>query len=140
SIANNPENADKIDERHERGLLSAVGASINCDSTDSAIKPHRGLRSLLDGEVAGLGGDLNFFRTGFINAYYTPLWRHGYMRYRADFRFLYPFGKSDDFAEIPLSERFFLGGVSSVRGYRDFKLGPRFEDDKHGKKDDPTGG
>jgi len=140
-IIKTPENEDKIVERHERGTLSAMGGSINWDSTDSALKPHRGLRSTLEGEVAGLGGDLNFFRTAFLNAYYTPLWRHGYMRYRADFRFLYPFGKSDDFAEIPLSERFFLGGVSSVRGYKDFILGPRFDgvDGKH-KKDDPTGG
>ena len=139
-IADNPENADKIENRHENGILSAMGGSINWDSTDSALKPHRGLRSSFEGEVAGLGGNLNFFRTALINAYYTPLWRHGYMRYRADFRFLFPFGISDDFAEIPLSERFFLGGVSSVRGYKDFILGPRFEDDKHGKKDDPTGG
>lgn len=146
-IADDPENDDKLEHRSTRGILSGLGASVNWDSTDSAIKPHRGLRTSLEGEVAGLGGDLNFFRTAFINAYYTPLWRHGYMRYRADFRFLYPFGKSNDFAEIPLSERFFLGGVGSVRGYKDFIIGPAFaklkntdEGEISEKSYEPTGG
>ncbi len=67
------------------------------------------------------------------------------MRYRGDFRFLVPFGKTDSFSRIPLSERYFLGGVASVRGYKDFILGPRFEeirDDGSEKKiyGDPTGG
>lgn len=146
-IASDPENDDKLEYRSTRGILSGLGSSINWDSTDSALKPHRGLRSSLEGEVAGLGGDLNFFRTSFINSYYTPLWSHGYMHYRADFRFLYPFGKSNDFAEIPLSERFFLGGVGSVRGYKDFIIGPVFTKLKevNGNREsvdsyDPTGG
>lgn len=142
SILDDPANKNSINRRSEDGILSAVGASINWDSTDSALKPHRGLRSSLEGEVAGLGGNLNFFRTGFVNAFYTPLWEHGYMRYRADFRYLYPFGKSDDFADIPLSERFFLGGVASVRGYKDFTIGPAFKTIKKDDKieRDPTGG
>jgi len=79
------------------------------------------------------------------------------MRYRWDFRFIFPFGKTDEFNEIPMSERFFLGGVTTVRGYKDFIIGPRFvkgeKDDKgelrldtagnvllHKAYDDPTGG
>ncbi len=112
----------------ETGLLSGFGASLNYDTTDNALKPHRGLRSILDGEVVGLGGSANFARTALLNAYYTPLWRRGYMRYRADFRFIYPFGKTDEFSQIPISERFFLGGVGSVRGYQDFSIGPRFNE------------
>ncbi|NGX37595.1 MAG: Outer membrane protein assembly factor BamA [Chlamydiae bacterium] len=140
-----PENADRLDPSADKGVLSGMGASLIYDSTDSALKPHRGLRATLEGEIVGLGGNADFFRTATINAYFTPLWRRGYMRYRADFRFLIPFGQTSTFADIPLSERFYLGGVSSVRGYKDFILGPRF--DKKGKsgeirkgKSDPAGG
>ncbi len=138
------EGKDIFDKRHERGILSGLGTNITWDSTDRAIKPHRGFRSLSDAEFVGVGGNLNFFRTFTVNSFYTPLYRHGYMRYRCDFRFLYPFGKSDTFEEIPVSERLFLGGVGSVRGYRDFILGPRADKLKDGKvkkaRGDPSGG
>ncbi len=138
-------NEDKITSGSRNGILSGVGASLIYDSTDSAIKPHRGIRSALDGEIAGVGGDTYFFRAASLNSFYTPLTRRSYMKYRADFRFIFPYGQTNDFEKIPLSERFFLGGVASVRGYKDFILGPRF--DKENKKgeekkglSDPTGG
>ena len=127
------------------GILSGFGGSLTYDSTDHPIKPHRGLRSMLDAEIVGAGGDANFFRTGYLNSFYTPLWSRGYMRYRWDFRFIVPFGKTDSFRQIPISERYFLGGVASVRGYQDFILGPRFriidkDDETKRSKGDPTGG
>lgn len=139
---------DSFEERRQErnsGILSGVGANLVYDSTDHALKPHRGLRSLLEGEFAGVGGDIGFARTAFLNAYYMPLWRHGYMRYRADFRFLFPMGKTDDYNKIPLTERYFLGGVASVRGYKDFSIGPHYRRvDKDGNVKsgigDPAGG
>lgn len=139
-----PDNENKIDPSSRNGILSGVGASLIYDSTDRAIKPHRGLRSTLEGEVVGVGGDAYFFRTATINNYYTPLWSRGYMKYKADFRFIVPYGRTDQFEDIPLSERFFLGGVASVRGYKNFILGPRFDKLKDGVEEkgrnDPTGG
>jgi len=134
----------KVEKQQERnsGFLTGLGTALTYDSTDSALKPHRGLRSILEGELVGvMGGHASFFRTAYLNAYYTPLWRRGYMKYRLEYRFIFPFGWSGSFNKIPLSERFFLGGVASVRGFKDFILGPRFEEDG-GKtlKDDPTGG
>lgn len=126
--------AEERRQEHNSGILSGVGTSLSYDSTDSALKPHRGYRSVLEGEVVGVGGDVSFFRAAYTNAYYTPLWNRGYMRYRWEFRFLFPFGQTSSFEKIPLSERFFLGGVASVRGYRDFSLGPRYQ------RGDPTGG
>jgi outer membrane protein insertion porin family len=49
-------------------------------------------------------------------------------------RFIEPLFKTNHATEIPLSERFFIGGLNSVRGYRDFDLGPHF------KGGDPKGG
>lgn len=145
SVFKGSQGEDIFDKRHEAGILSGFGANINWDSTDRVIKPHRGFRSLSDAEFVGLGGNVMFARAFTVNSFYTPLYRHGYMRYRCDFRFLYPLGKTDEFDEIPISERLFLGGVGSVRGYKDFILGPRA--DKIGENDvvkkakgTPTGG
>lgn len=144
SILRAEDNKDKIARSSRNGILSGVGASLVYDSTDRAIKPHRGLRSVIEGELVGLGGDAFFFRTASVNSYYTPLWQRGYMKYKADFRFIVPYGRTNEFEDIPLSERFFLGGVASVRGYKDFILGPRFDKEKDGEEKkglkDPTGG
>lgn len=123
------ETADK------EGLVSGAGVSLTYDSTDSALKPHRGFRSILEGDFTGLGGNFTFFRVGYSNTYYQHMWPRGTMKYRADFRFIFPVWKTGSPDKIPLAERFFLGGENSVRGYRAFDLGPRL-----GKGDDPSGG
>ncbi len=115
----------KKEVRSNNGLLSGLGASITWDSTDRAVKPHNGLRSIVDAEFVGVGGHVSFLRSAYLNAYYNGLTRRGYMRYRWDFRFIYPLLWTDHFRDIPLSERYFLGGVASVRGYKDYILGPR---------------
>lgn len=116
------------------GVVSAVSASLNFDSTDSALKPHNGFRSMLEAEYAGLCGSFDFFRLGYINTYYTSLWKHGIMKYRFEFKFIEPIWKTERPDRIPLSERFFTGGENSVRGYRAFALGPEF------RNHDPKGG
>ncbi len=122
------------EETKSDGLISAISASIAFDSTDSAIKPHNGFRSTLEAEFAGVGGDFTFMRFGYLNSYYTQLWKRGIMKYRFDFRFLEPILKTHSPIDIPLSERFFIGGINSVRGYRDFDLGGHFSNG------DPKGG
>lgn len=118
---------------HE-GVISGIGSSLSFDSTDSAVKPHNGFRSTLESEVVGVFGDYSYLRFAYINSYYAQLWRRGVMKYRWDVRFIEPTFKTDSPDKIPLSERFFIGGLTSVRGYKDFDLGPHFE------KGDPTGG
>ncbi len=122
----------KLAENH--GLLSGTGISFNYDSTDSAIKPHRGFRSLIEADFTGIGGDFTFMRYGYLNSLYQYLWPRGTMKYRFEFRYIQPMGKSSNPNDIPSSERFFLGGENSVRGYVPFDLGPHF------RNGDPKGG
>lgn len=125
---------EREETRHD-GIISALGSSLTFDSTDSALKPHRGFRSLLEAEFVGIGGDFTFLRFGYLNSYYTPLWKRGTMKYRFDFRFIEPILKTRHPNDIPVSERFFIGGINSVRGYRDFDLGGHFK-----QSGDPKGG
>lgn len=130
----NPTPKEKEGAKAE-GILSAISTNLSFDSTDSALKPHRGFRSLLEAEFAGLLGNVNFVRFGYLNSYYTPLWKNGIMKYRFDFRYIWPILRSSSFKKIPLSERFFMGGENSVRGYKAFDLSPHYEN-----TNDPQGG
>jgi outer membrane protein insertion porin family len=116
----------ELEQAKNDGVVSGIGASITFDSTDSAIKPHNGFRSALEGEYVGIWGDYDYLRFAYINSYYTQLWRHGIMKYRWDLRFIEPVFKTKSPTKIPLGERFYIGGLNSVRGYRDFDLGPHF--------------
>lgn len=116
------------------GNISAASASLNYDSTDHMSKPHNGLRSLFEVEYAGIGGDFSFAKYSYVNAFYQQLWRHGIMKYRWEARFIQPTWWTSSAEDIPLSERFFIGGENSVRGFKAFHLGPKYN------SGDPKGG
>ncbi len=107
----------------QRGLISAFSGNLSYDSTDNPYKPHRGWRSFFETEIAGIGGQYQFFKASYTNSLYFPLWKKGTIKLRADFKYLIPFGKTDR-EHVPYSERFFLGGENTVRGYKPFLLGP----------------
>src|SRR3990167_3636334 len=73
--------------------------------------------------MAGVGGNYQFFKMNYLNTLYFPIWRYGVVKFRADFKYMIPFGKTDR-EHVPYSERFFLGGDNTVRGYKPFLLGP----------------
>ena len=115
------------------GIVSAFGTTLYYDSTNSPICHTEGLRYRLQAEVAGVGGYHSFFALGYLNSHFYPLHRRGILKFRADCRFLVPFGKTTS-DRIPIDERLFLGGDTFIRGYRQYRLGPQFG------KDDPIGG
>lgn len=122
------------DDSKKHGIISAFSTSLSFDSTDNARKAHRGIRSTLEAEFAGAGGSVFFLKLDFLNAVYFPIWSKGTVKFRGEMRFIEPIlGMTKD--TLPLSERFFLGGDTTVRGYKSYILGPRFP-----SKNDPTGG
>jgi outer membrane protein insertion porin family len=134
--------SDSIDERKEKerladnkGLLSAIGTSMVYDSTDNSYKARRGIRSIMEAEFSGIGGKFHFLKLNYLNTLYHPLWKKATMKYRAELRFIQPFG-STNYEKIPLAERLFVGGENTVRGYKPYIIGPRMI----GNNKDPVGG
>lgn len=126
-----PEELEKA--ARNSGLISAAGVSLNYDSTDHPAAPTRGFKSRLEQEFAGLGGDHMFVSMAYLNSYYIRVGSKGVLKLRGDLRFIIPiFGSTA--RGLPLDERLFLGGDSTIRGYRSYRLGPQFS------KDDPEGG
>jgi outer membrane protein insertion porin family len=131
--------ADQEDEaeRQEKnsGLLSAIGYSWLYDSTNNPMCPTNGLKSKIEAEFAGLGGKFKFLALGYTNTYYFPLFWDATLKLRGNVRFIEPLlGTNSN--QIPLDERFFMGGENELRGYRPYRLGPKLE----GDDDDPLGG
>lgn len=113
------------EEATRDGLLSSIGIAFIYDSTNSPRRPTNGLRSRFLTEYTGVGGDFEYLKFSYLNSYYYPIMRNTVLKFRYDFQFTTTFGKSA-FEEVPLSERFFLGGVTTVRGYRNYVIGPKY--------------
>lgn len=122
------------EEVNNDGLVSATGVGLFYDSTDSPVCPTCGFRSKLDLEIGAMHGNRFFFGFSYINTYYYPLHESGVVKFRADYRYLVPFADMT-YTLMPLDERIFLGGDNIIRGYRPYKVGPRFPG-----TDDPRGG
>lgn len=116
------------------GLISAIGVSLSYDSTDNPQRPSTGFKSRLESEYAGVGGDHTFCGLAYLNSYYIPIDKKGVLKLRGDIKFVVPVGHTTE-AKIPIDERLFLGGDDTPRGYRPYKLGPKFK-----PEDDPAGG
>jgi outer membrane protein insertion porin family len=96
---------------------------INRTTTDSRMDPTTGSRHDLQLELAGIGGDNNFWKLDHDSTWYWALddqskW---VLSYRSRQGIGFPFGDSD---VIPLSDRYFAGGTSTVRGYESRDIGP----------------
>ena len=136
--ANEQEDIIKKAQEDSEGLISGAATYLSYDSTDNSYKPHRGLRSNLEAEYVGIGGKYNFLKFSYINTYYYPIWAKGTMKYRFNVSFIDPFSNNENTInrEVPISERFFLGGEKTVRGYKPFIIGPVMP----GTDDEPRGG
>lgn len=109
------------------GLVSAMGVALTYDATDAPMAPRSGLKSRLQCELAGLGGHHSFFSFGYLNSWYIPAGDLGVLQFKADFKFILPYGNTKPYT-LPLDERYFLGGDETVRGFRPYRLGPKFTD------------
>jgi outer membrane protein insertion porin family len=121
------------EEARNSGLISAAGISLNYDSTNHPTDPTDGFKSRLEEEFAGIGGDHTFLSLAYLNTYFIRAGSKGVIKLRGDVRFIVPLFKTQGH-DIPIDERLFLGGNNYIRGYRAYKLGPKFPDG------DPRGG
>lgn len=131
SLANLP--ALLLQEAKNQGVVSAVSGSFAYDSVDDTCNASQGFRSIGSLEFAGVGGRYTFFSLNYINTLYYPLYECGILKFRGDARFVIPFGRTR-YSNLPLEERIFIGGETSVRGYRSFSIGPQYGNG------DPRGG
>ncbi|MGE0408552.1 MAG: outer membrane protein assembly factor BamA [Amphiplicatus sp.] len=108
-------------ESRGKFLTSLIGYSIAFDRRDDPIDPTRGWRWALSQAFAGVGGDVNYWRTEVSGAIYHPLFGGfvGALKGRAG----YVDGYGGD--TVRLSDRFFEG-ADTFRGFEVAGVGPRY--------------
>jgi outer membrane protein insertion porin family len=126
---------DVVLSREDTGTLaiSSLSPSIIYDSRDNPFDPQRGLLAgtTVKAALEELVSETDFVKvSAHASAYHRPLrWLVLALSLKG--------GLAEGFREteeLPLVERFFLGGRDTVRGYDEDELGPKGEDDN------PTGG
>lgn len=100
------------------------------DTRDSAIYPTRGAISRAFLETGLPGGTLRFYKVNVQHQRYFPLTRDFTLYLNADIGYGNGFGGKP----LPFFRNYYVGGVSSLRGYYTATVGPK---DANG---DPTGG
>ncbi|MFO1462357.1 MAG: outer membrane protein assembly factor BamA [bacterium] len=105
------------------GLTSSLIFQFNRDTRNNPIITTKGLYSSLILEYAGngLGGDNDFLRVTANQRVFFPLWKNSVIKLNARVGYI----KSLNDEPVPLFERFFTGGINSLRGYEFRSVGPR---------------
>ncbi len=104
-------------------LSSSLYLSFAHDTTNRRINPSKGSSTTLSVEYAGglLGGDDDFVKYIADSSYYQPLFWKTVLHLHGQIGYIMENGHGD----IPLFERFYLGGMNSIRGYESREISPR---------------
>jgi outer membrane protein insertion porin family len=113
-----------IKDQEGQKITSAISPAIWRDTIDNRVDPTSGSRHSLAGTIAGLGGDNYFYKFLADSIWYFPAPWNTTLSVRG--RFGYAIGFNDE--ELPLYERFYVGGISTMRGLGFGEGGPRNEE------------
>lgn len=114
-----------VREQAGQATLSSITASLQRDTTDYRLDPTRGAMSEASVEFAGLGGDQRYFKYILDHRHYFPFKWDTYFSVHGQIGYVRGWGGKD----VPIEERFFLGGINSLRGFKSRRVGPREEED-----------
>jgi outer membrane protein insertion porin family len=118
------EAAQFVKDSSGKSTSSAITPSITRNTIDNPMNPSRGSRQVLSLEVAGAGGDQNFYLFEARNSWFYPVFESSYGDIVVSDRTSFGYGESLNGDPFPLFRRFFPGGINTVRGYRNRTLGP----------------
>jgi outer membrane protein insertion porin family len=104
--------------------ISKIGPSFVFNTVDHPIFPTSGRRVTLSMDLAGVGGNTNFYNPRAEGIWYIPLGarRRTSLGFRAQAEYISPYGST---TELPIFEKLFLGGEYSMRGFDLRTVGPR---------------
>ncbi len=119
-----------VKEEEGTSVIGLISSRVTLDLRDNRFLPHRGFMFSLNTKFAGqtLGGDSNFYEVvtdvskyiyldDFSENYKIPVVLSAHLK--AGFANTY--GKTED---VPIDYRFFVGGDTTVRGFRWGEAGP----------------
>jgi len=115
-----------------KALTSSVTPGITYDSRDHFFAATEGTKSAFSVKTAGLGGDTRFIKSDLSGRWHYPLlkdpnWGGAYvLALGGSLGYGIGLAKNNNGKrDLPLFERYFLGGINSIRGFSERSLGPR---------------
>ena len=112
--------SDVLKDEEGTRITSLVEGAVSRDTRDNVFTTTRGSRASLIVDVAGLGGDSRFVKMIGDVSYFQPLFWDTVLAGRIEGG--YGFGLGDQ--DLPLFERFYLGGPNSVRSRKFRQISP----------------
>ncbi len=119
---------DDIDEYYfENYAKSSIIISTSFDNTDDYYLPREGFTFSQSFEKAGLGADANFIKSRTSFAKFAGL--KEWIGFDAIFRYKARYNYVADTGYLPIADRFYMGGLGSVRGYESYSISPTITED-----------
>jgi len=103
-------------------IISKVTPSLVHNTVDQPIFPTTGRRYSASIDLAGLGGNTNFYRPMLEAVWYLKQANRLTLGMRAQTEFIHQFTGSKD---LPIFEKLFLGGEYTIRGFDIRTIGPQ---------------
>ncbi len=122
-LARNPFLRDSllIGQGGER-IISKVVPSLVHNTVDNPIFPTTGKRYTLSVDLAGLGGNTNFYKPMLEGVWYWKQTNRLTLGSRVQYQYIHTFSGSK---ELPIFEKLFLGGEYTLRGFDIRTVGPQ---------------
>lgn len=142
NIATDVENdaSDELKSQDGEALRSAVALRLTRDTRNNVFLTERGNRTELGVEFAGgpWGGDVSVYKLQARTQFYFPMFKQHILMTSLSASVVQAFGDTKDsnepYNDVPIFDRYFLGGANTLRGFDYRDVGPR---DENGE---PVGG
>jgi outer membrane protein insertion porin family len=115
-----------VQEEEGTRLTSAITLGLTRDSRDVVAAPTKGGFTVITVDFAGLGGDSHFVKTVGSTAYFKPIWLGHILSGRVEAGYGVGWAKDGltGRKELPIFERFYLGGPNSIRSFKARRISP----------------
>lgn len=120
-----------IQDQRGKSTTSSLRGILRRDTRDNYFNPTSGSDNSFSVEYAGLGGDNAFTKVIGDSGWYVPVWFKHVVVLHGRIGWL----KQNSGGDLPIYEKFFLGGINSLRGYGYWEVSP-----KDPATGDPIGG
>lgn len=117
--------AQLVIDSEGRSTSSAFTPRLVRNTINNPLNPTKGSKQVLSFEIAGLGGNQDYYLLEARQTWYYPLWRSDFGDFVFSWRATVGYGESFDDEPFPLFKRYFPGGINSVRGFKNRSLGPK---------------
>ncbi|QCT94110.1 outer membrane protein assembly factor BamA [Caminibacter mediatlanticus TB-2] len=107
-----------------KSIKSYITLGVSYNNTDDYFFPTKGIKANASIEYAGIGGDEKYIKNIAKLKYFYPLLDKTYNTY-AVLKYRILAGAIKENGYLPINEKFYLGGASTVRGFNWYSIAPK---------------